>query len=242
MAKKNLSPQDCLSSRKRVVGYIRVSTEEQAREGISLDAQKTQIEGYAVAKGFELVSIIREAGKSAKNLNREGFQKIRRMAQAGDIDGVVIVKLDRAFRDAEDALHISKEFDRKGVALHSINESLDTKSPMGKLFFTWIAGIAEMERNVISERTKTALAHKKARGERVGEVPYGYDSQDGKLIPNESEQDTLKVIKALHKKGYSLQAIANTMNAKGYQTKKRKPWAKHSVNHVLSQVVTRRAA
>ena len=108
-------------------------------------------------------------------------------ARRKEIDAIIIVKLDRMFRCTVDALNTAQDFDRRGVALHSIHESLDTQSAMGKFFFTLTAALAEMERGLIGERTKAALARKKERGEKTGGcVPYGYDILDASLAENSS--------------------------------------------------------
>lgn len=217
----------------KAVGYIRVSTEEQATQGISLEAQKQKIEAYCVTKDLELVGIVEEGGKSAKNLNRPGFQKILSMVRSKEIEAVVIVKLDRAFRNTVDALNTTQAFDEKGVALHSISESLDTRSAMGRFFFTLTAALAEMERGLTSERTKTALAHKKAKGERYGAIPYGQTIEDGKLVPCAEEQNALSKMKRLRKQGLSFQKIADTLNATNIPTRHGRPWTRVWVDRLM---------
>ena len=187
----------------KAIGYIRVSTEEQAAHGISLDAQRAKIEAYALLKDLELVDIIEDAGKSAKDLKRPGVQQVLEKARRKEIDAIIIVKLDRMFRCTVDALNTAQDFDRRGVALHSIHESLDTQSAMGKFFFTLTAALAEMERGLIGERTKTALARKKERGEVYGEIPYGFNAVDGKLVTNPAEQRIKARISLLRKSGLS---------------------------------------
>ena len=209
----------------KAVGYIRVSTDEQALHGISLEAQRAQVEGYAIARQLELVGIIEDAGKSAKNMQRPGLQKILGMARGKEVDAVITVKLDRMFRNTIDALTTANEFQQRGVALHFINENLDTKSPAGELFFTLIAGFAQMERRLTSERTRTALARKKAKGERYGMVPYGYScSETGKLIKNAEEQRVLSKIMTMRQHGQSYERIAATLNESGLNLRNGKPW------------------
>ena len=105
---------------KKAVGYIRVSTEGQAEKGISLEAQRAKIEAYAALKDFTLVEIVEDAGISAKNLKRPGMQRLLDMIHRKEIDAVIILKLDRMFRNTVDALQTTQDFDKKGVALHSI--------------------------------------------------------------------------------------------------------------------------
>jgi len=128
----------------KAVGYIRVSTTEQAGGGISLENQEAEIKAYCQLKDFDLIDIIPDAGISAKNLQRPGSQRVIKMAQRKRVDAVIVYKLDRMFRSTVDALEATKQFDRWRVSFHSIEEKLDTKSAMGKFFFTLTDALAEM--------------------------------------------------------------------------------------------------
>ena len=97
---------------KKAVGYIRVSTEGQAEKGISLEAQRAKIEAYAALKDFTLVEIVEDAGISAKNLKRPGMQRLLDMIHRKEIDAVIILKLDRMFRNTVDALQSTQGFDK----------------------------------------------------------------------------------------------------------------------------------
>src|SRR4030043_1815528 len=167
------------------VGYVRISTEDQAKEGVSLDNQKSKIKAYCQLEDLELREIVEDAGLSAKNLRRPGVQKVLRLARRREIDAVVVYKLDRIFRSTVDALETTKAFDKWGVSFHSIEETLDTRSAMGRFFFALTAALAEMERRLIGERTKAALSHKRTKRESIGGYapPYGYDLDDtGHLV------------------------------------------------------------
>jgi site-specific DNA recombinase len=141
----------------KAIGYIRVSTDEQAKEGISLENQEQKIRDYCKLKDFEILEILQDAGISAKNLRRPGAQKVIEMAQNKMIDAVVVYKLDRMFRSTVDALETTRLFDKLNVSFHSIEETIYTKSAMGKFFFTLTAALAEMEREIIGERTRDTL-------------------------------------------------------------------------------------
>jgi site-specific DNA recombinase len=97
------------------IGYIRVSTEDQAREGVSLDNQKSKITAYCQLKDLNLIEVIEDAGISAKNLKRPGVQKVITMARKKQVDAVVVYKLDRIFRSTADALETTKLFDKWGM-------------------------------------------------------------------------------------------------------------------------------
>jgi len=222
----------------KAIGYVRVSTEDQAREGISLDHQRAKIRAYCELKDFELVSIIEDAGIGAKNLNRPGAQKVIRLAKSKRVDAVVVYKLDRMFRSTIDALETTQQFDKWGVSFHSIQETLDTKSAMGRFFFTLTAGLAEMERGIIGERTRAALKHKKERGEYTGGgIPFGYDiTGDGHLVENLAEQKTIRLIRKLKMEGHTLRSICKELEAEGYTTKTgRTHWNSKTVLMILKR-------
>lgn len=222
------------------VGYVRVSTEDQAKEGVSLENQKSKIRTYAELKEIALVSIIEDAGISAKNLNRPGVQKVLKMARRKEVDAVIVYKLDRIFRSTIDALETTKNFDRWGVAFHSIHETLDTQSAMGRFFFTLTAALAEMERRLIGERTAAALRHMRANGQKTGGlVPFGYylDEDGRNLKENTAEQEVLFFIKQLQQRGNSLRSICRQLKAKGYLTKTGKSkWHHQSLKQILSRM------
>ena len=219
------------------IGYVRVSTEDQAREGLSLENQNAKIRAYAMLKELNLTEIIEDAGISAKNLKRPGIQKVLDLAQSGKISAVIVYKLDRMFRSTVDALETTRRFEKWGVSFHSINETLDTQSAMGRFFFTLTAALAEMERGIIGERTKAALHHKRAQGMKTGgDVPYGRRlSENGFLVEDPLEQEALVLMKRCRAEGRSLRFICRRLEENGFKTKKGKPkWHPQVVNHILS--------
>ena len=223
----------------KAIGYIRVSTEDQAKEGVSLDNQEAKIRTYADLKDLELVGIIKDAGISAKNLNRPGAQEVLKMARKKKVEAVIVYKLDRMFRSTIDALETTKMFDRWNIAFHSIQETLDTQSAMGRFFFTLTAALAEMERGIIGERTKAALAHKRANGEKTGGgVPFGYSlGIDGRiLMENPEEQKVILLIKRLRRRGHSLRSICRELETQGYLTKTGKSkWNPKTIRAILAR-------
>lgn len=203
----------------RAIGYVRVSTEDQAQEGVSLDNQKAKIRAYATLKDLELVEIIEDVGISAKNLNRPGAQRVIALARTKKVQAIIICKLDRMFRSTVDALETARQFDNWGVGLHSISETLDTQSAMGRFFFTLTAALAEMERGIIGERTKTALAYKKSQGRVYGKVAYGFRREGDHLLPNDEEQEAVNLILNLREQGGTYSGIAREMNQLGHRTR-----------------------
>ena len=218
------------------VGYVRVSTEDQAKEGVSLDNQKVKIIAYCQLKDLELREIVEDAGISAKNLKRTGVQKVLRLARRKEIDAVVVYKLDRIFRSTVDALETTKAFDKWGVSFHSIEETLDTRSAMGRFFFTLTAALAEIERRLIGERTKAALTHKRSKSEKTGgDIPFGYDlTPEGLLMQNNDEQRVIRIIRKLHGQGFSLRRICSELEREGHKTKRGNAvWHPETIAHII---------
>jgi DNA invertase Pin-like site-specific DNA recombinase len=223
----------------KVIGYCRVSTEEQVSNGVSLDAQEEKIGAYCKAKDWELVDIVRDEGISAKNLNRPGLQSVLRKVSKRNgkrgFDAIAVVKLDRLTRCVGDLAYLNKLFEANKLVLVSIQESVDTSTASGRLFHNIIACLSEWERGVISERTRDALRHKRNNGYLAGEVPYGYKLKgDGETLePIPEEQKVLKKIRSLRGSSLSYWKIANRLNRSGITTKKGKTWYPATVQSVL---------
>jgi DNA invertase Pin-like site-specific DNA recombinase len=218
---------------RRAVGYVRVSTDVQAQEGVSLDAQEARIRAYCTMAGLQLVELVREEGVSASTplVERAGGAELVRLMAAHGAGHVVALKLDRLFRDAADALNTTRAWDRAGVALHLVDmggQTLNTASAMGRLFLTMSAAFAELERNLIAERTAAALAHKKSRGEAVSRAPRGFHIErdaEGRrpvIVPDQEGKDLELVERAreLRAAGLSFGRIADQLTAEGFRPKR----------------------
>jgi DNA invertase Pin-like site-specific DNA recombinase len=149
----------------KAIGYVRVSTLGQAEKGISLAAQQSRIRAMATLQEADLTKVIVDAGESGKNLDRPGMQRLLAMVERREVDAVIIAKLDRLTRSVKDLANLLELFERRGIHLLSVAESLDTGSAAGRLVMNIMASLAQWEREVISERTKEVLGHKKAREE-----------------------------------------------------------------------------
>jgi DNA invertase Pin-like site-specific DNA recombinase len=217
----------------KAIGYIRVSTDEQAKEGVSLENQEQKIRDYCKLKDFEILEIIQDAGISAKNLRRPGAQRVIEMARNKMVDAVVVYKLDRMFRSTVDALETTKQFDKWNVSFHSIEETIDTKSAMGKFFFTLTAALAEMEREIIGERTRDVLQRKKANGEVYGHVPFGFKRFKGKLLNHNAEQKIVQTVLGMRQQGLNYSRISRELNQAGFKTKKGNQWFPQTVKNVI---------
>jgi DNA invertase Pin-like site-specific DNA recombinase len=160
----------------------------------------------------------------------------------GRVQHVLAFKLDRLFRDAVDCLKTCRGWDEAGVAMHLVDlggQAVNTGSAVGRFFLGMLAGVAELERNLIAERTSAALRHKVARGERVGAPPYGFAAQgDGtEWVPVPAEQAVLRRIRVLRAGGArSLAAVADRLNADGVMTKRGARWHAATVRSVLARM------
>lgn len=219
---------------KKAVGYIRVSSLEQATEGISLDNQKAKITAYCELHDLDLVEIIEDAGKSGKNLNREGVQELVSRIKGKSIDAVIVYKLDRLSRKVIDTLTMIETIEKSGIAFHSLNEKIDTSTAMGRFFLNITASLAQMERDLISERTKDALQMKIANCQRAGQIPYGWRlAEDGNtLTVHQKEQETISLVKRLHDKGYSFRAICGELERKGHKSQGAH-WHPQTIKNIL---------
>lgn len=229
----------------KALGYIRVSSEGQAVEGVSLETQEAKIRAYAELNDIELLRVYCDSGISGKRVgNRPALQDALAAIQRREADALIVFKLDRLSRSTMDTLAIAKRLDRRGASLHSLSEQLNTRSALGRFFFTLIASLAEMERGVIAERTAAAHAFKRQRREATGHAPFGFAlSEDGRtLTPVAGEQAVLKKIMRLKVSGASQRAIVAKLNAKGLPAKFGGQWNRSSLRSVLSTVAKRQAA
>lgn len=220
------------------VGYIRVSTLDQAREGVSLAAQEERIRAYCKMSGLHLVKVVREEGVSASIplAERPGGKKLLESIKGG-AGHVVALKLDRLFRDAVDALTQTKTWDREGVTLHLVDlggSSMNTSSATGRLFLTLLAAMAEWERNMIGERTSLALAHKKSRGEPVGRTPFGFRIVGRGLFPVPDEQAIVEEIRRQRASGLTLREIAAQLEETGVPTQRGGRWSPSVIRRLIN--------
>jgi site-specific DNA recombinase len=195
----------------RAAGYIRVSTDEQASEGQSLDNQSARIRAFAESQGWDLITIYREEGFSGKVIDRPAMNNLLEDINSGKIDIVLVYKVDRLTRKQKDLWHLLEDvFEPHGVGFKSVIEPFDTTTAQGKAFLGMLAVFAQLERDTIAERTKDSLANKKSNGEWVGRPPYGFRiTSDRKLDSEPAEQKVIARVKRLRREGKSYRQIAN---------------------------------
>jgi site-specific DNA recombinase len=207
----------------RAAGYVRVSTDEQAREGCSLDNQEARIRAYSDSQEWELVRIYREEGQSGKTMKRPQLLEMVEDIKAGKVDCVLVYRVDRLTRKQKDLWHLLEDvFEANGVGFKSVIEPFDTTTAQGKAFLGMLAVFAQLERDTIAERTKDALAMKIANGENVGAPAYGYKIDEGKLVPIPDEQEVLARIRKLRsgRRPKTYKEVAELLNREGIPTKR----------------------
>ena len=220
----------------KAIGYIRVSTQGQVEDGVSLDAQEAKVRAWADLNGAEEVVIFRDEGISGKRSdNRPGLQSALDMVGKGD--ALVVYSLSRLSRSTKDTLSLSEILQKKDADLVSLSEKIDTTSASGKMVFRLLAVLNEFERDQISDRTRFALAHKKANGEKTGgTVPFGYKVRSGKLSRNAEEQKAVRLILDLSKKGETLRGICRKLEAAGVARKQgSRTWHPQVVSDILQR-------
>lgn len=221
----------------RAVGYIRVSTEEQAKEGISLDTQKDRISAFAHAKDWQLGELYQDEGFSGKNLDRPALQALIKAAGNGAFDVVIIYKLDRLTRKVRDLGYLIEDvFEKNGIGFTSVQDNFDTTTASGKLILNVLGSVAQWERDIISERTKDALQYKSENDEYLGTPPLGFRAEGKDLKKVDQELQVVQRVWELRGKGrkkLSLAEVARRLNEEGCQSKRGGRFYHSTVAYIL---------
>jgi len=219
------------------VGYIRVSTDGQARDGVSVEAQEAKIRAWCEMNSYRLAGVYIETMSGGRADNRPKLRTA--LSQVCTAKGVLVVySLSRLARSTTDAIEISRRLEKCGADLASLTERIDTTSAAGKMVFRMLAVLAEFERDQIRERTTAAMAHMRRKGLRIsGSIPFGYDlAPDRKtLLPNPTERGAIALIAKLRGSGHSFRQIAAKLQAKGIPAKRGGAWEASAVKSVLDR-------
>ena len=203
---------------KKVALYIRVSTDAQFEEGYSVDAQKEMLSAYCISKGWKTYEFYIDGGFTGSNIERPAMQRMIDDVKQGKIAAVVVYKLDRLSRSQKDTLYLIEDvFNPAGAAFTSLNENLDTATPMGRAMLGIMSAFAQLERETIRERTRMGMKERVKEGLWMGggRTPFGYDYDRnlGVLKPN-ADAETVRRIYALYLAGYSAARIADMVGMK----------------------------
>ena len=216
----------------KVYGYTRVSTDEQARGGVSLEMQAERIRAYAASQGWKLVRIFEDAGHSGTTLERPALQKM--VSRLDGIDAVLVWKTDRLSRKQRHLLsHLEETFEPRGVGFKSVTEPFDTTTPMGKAMLGVLGVFSQLERDTIAQRTREALRHRQASGGHVGCPPFGYRMNGGGLVPVSEELAIVVEVRRLSATGMTLREIASLLTDRGIRTRRGGQWSPQAVNYML---------
>ena len=218
-----------------VLGYVRVSTDEQAASGLGLDAQRERITAYCLARGWTLAAIVCDAGYSASTLKRPAMDNVRQLMRERVVDSVVVLKLDRLTRSVRDLHALLQLSQESGVGLVSVTEALDTNTAAGRLMVTMLGAMAEWEREVISERTVAALAVKRARGERISRY-----ARMGEELGQQGadERAAIVVVRETLERGHaSLRALGRELAARGLFNRAGRTYQPSAMKRMVDRVV-----
>ncbi|HEO1794639.1 TPA: recombinase family protein [Acinetobacter baumannii] len=219
---------------KKAIGYVRVSTDKQADEGISLDAQIAKIKAWASLNDYKLIHIYSDEGISGASLNkRDGMLKALSAVSEGM--AFICYSLSRISRDTIDTIQISRQLEKAGADLVSLSEKIDTTGASGKMIFNLMAVLSQFERDQTAERTKFAMQFKKSSNHAYSPIPYGYDRHGDELVINVSEALTIIRIKEMHKDGKGYAEIARILNEEQIPTKFNKLWQRNTVYYLIQR-------
>ncbi len=217
--------------------YARVSTEDQAKKGFSLEAQVQKLKSYCKARGWKPIKEYVDDGYSGRDENRPRYREM--LNERGQWDLILVLKMDRIHRNSMNFATMMDRLNSWDKGFASVQESFDSTTAMGRFVMDIIQRIAQLESEQISERVKIGMTQKAKLGEGyLGfNIPYGYDYRNGKLIPNSKEAKIVKNIFQLYLSGMSIGKIVKYLNEQGIQTKRGKSWGKQTIAKILKNPV-----
>lgn len=242
----------------KLMGYCRVSTEDQRSNGVSLGAQRERLAAYATAHGLDLVGIEEDAGVSGatKPARRPGLARVLAAIRGGEADGLIVIKLDRLSRTTRDTLDLMDAARSQNWRLVSVDEHLDSGTASGRLVVTVLAALSQMEREQVGERTRVALDEIAREGRaRSRFVPFGYRTAENPerttlaagdrspLVPHKTEQTLLNKMLKLRADGLGPRRIARDLNDKELVNPRTgRPWSFGQVQGILRTAERRQKA
>ncbi|MCJ7571712.1 MAG: recombinase family protein [Candidatus Thermoplasmatota archaeon] len=221
----------------RAAIYTRVSTEDQAKEGFSLDAQLEKLKSYCKARDWEIAGEYIDDGYSGRYVKRPAYNRM--MEEISKWDALLVIKMDRIHRNSKNFMMMMEYLKKEEKEFVSMTESLDTSTAMGRFVMDIIQRIAQLESEQIGERVYVGMEQKaKTNGGVLGfNIPYGYDYSNGKLTINHNESENVKNIFQNYLNGISMKKIAEELNLKSIPTKLNKAWGIQTVSLILKNPV-----
>jgi DNA invertase Pin-like site-specific DNA recombinase len=242
MAKRNkaatslpIEAQTTSSQCPKVIGYIRVSTDEQAKEGMSLSFQRRKIEAYCELHDLYLLEILEDAGRSGRDRDRPAYQQLLQRIIDPDISGVIVYRLDRLTRSFGELGVMLETFKKHDASIFSVMENVDASTAIGRFVLGLLGLIANLEVDVLGELVATGMEEAKRQGLHVGSTPLGYQrgEQKGELVIDEKESEIVERIYHLRTaEQMSFRRIAEVLNEEGHPTKRGGRWGSETVRLV----------
>ncbi|MEM5621503.1 recombinase family protein [Bacillus thuringiensis] len=219
----------------KVALYVRVSTEDQAENGYSIEAQLNTLRNHCEMLGKTIVEEYIDKGISGKSIDgRNGLKRLLEATTKGKFNEVIVWKISRLARNTIDLLKIVEELHKNNVIFRSYSESFETETPMGKFALQMMGAVAELERNTIVDNVKLGMTQRAKEGKWNGGSMLGYASKDKELIIVEDEANLVRYIFDLYISGKGYKAIANKLNHEGYKTKRNKEFSINSVRTIIT--------
>jgi site-specific DNA recombinase len=219
---------------KKILGYVRVSSESQKRKNNSIPLQKKKINEYCKLNDYDLVEIYEDDGISGMSIEkRDGYCKMIDYMKNNDIDGVVVWSLSRLGRRMKDVVEFMDYLKRNKIGFYSIKENLNNDDKVGGLIMNILGSINEFEVEMIRERIRDIKRDKKEKGEVYGRMMYGYDNINGKMIENKFEKNIIRRIKNFRSRNWSWRRISNRLNEEGVKSKENKIWYDGSLYNMM---------
>jgi len=227
----------------KVAVYLRVSTEEQAREGYSLGAQREMLETYCEIHDYQIADVYIDDGYTGRNTNRPAYKRM--MEEIDTWDAILVLKMDRIHRNTRNFIEMMDDLKKKGKDFISKQEKLDTKTAMGNFVMQLIQGIAQLESEQIGERTYDGMREKAENlagsddeKRTMGFTPpFGYRISEGKLVDDFDEQYVVNLIFELYSNNETMDSICYSLNRQGLLTRKGNPWNKFNLRNILHNPV-----
>ena len=228
---------------KRAALYVRVSTDEQAAEGYSLDAQRSILEDHCLADGLDVFRVYEDDGYSGRNTNRPAYRRM--MDEIDSWDVLVVLKMDRIHRNSRNFMAMMDTLNKKGKEFVSCFEALDTSNALGRFVVDMIQRMAQLESEQIGERTYIGMREKAETLEdsdtpkkTMGMAPpYGYQLEHGSLSGVPEELETVSYIFRAYADGETMDSICYSLNREGTLTRRGNPWNKYNLRNILHNPV-----
>lgn len=218
--------------------YIRVSTEEQAKHGFSIAAQKEKLESFSNIKDWHIFKVYIDEGISGKNLERPQIKALLKDIKDQKINNVLVFKIDRLTRSTKDLIDLVEYFQKYNCDFNSLTEAIDTSSPTGRMFIKIIGLFAEFERETIVERIKIGLERKVKEGYSLcsSTSSLGYVRRKGNKVQeiDEAEAKVVKKIFSMCKADKTIKEIKNYLEENNIKTKKNKKWTNKNIINILT--------